>query len=174
MRKILVALDRSEMSEQVFDRAVTLAGATGAKLLFLHVTALFEGMTLSGAGEDLEAYMQQTREMEKLGLQLLRSFSDRAEAALSSYANRAPSAELDTEYSYRFGDPGRTICDVAEEWGADAIVLGRRGRNAAVEFLLGSVSNYVLHHAPCSVFVVNPRSKVESETEEAAAGATTA
>lgn len=172
MRKILVALDKSEMSEQVFEQAVALAGAIAAKLLLLHVTALFEGMTLSGNGEDLEAYMKQTREMEKLGLELLRSFSDRAEAALSSYANRAPLAELDTEYSYRFGDPGRTICDVAREWGADAIVVGRRGRNMAVEFLLGSVSNYVLHHAPCSVFVVNPRSKAESEGEKAAAEAT--
>ncbi len=38
--------------------------------------------------------------------------------------------------------------------GADLIVVGRRGRSGLSELILGSASNYVLHHAPCSVLTL--------------------
>ncbi|CCQ49032.1 hypothetical protein CWATWH8502_2292 [Crocosphaera watsonii WH 8502] len=38
----------------------------------------------------------------------------------------------------------------------DVIVMGHRGISGLQEFFLGSVSNYVLHHAPCSVLIVQP------------------
>lgn len=46
------------------------------------------------------------------------------------------------------------ICDVARSWKADLIVLGRRGYSGVKELFLGSVSNYVLHHTPCSILTV--------------------
>jgi phage terminase large subunit GpA-like protein len=47
-------------------------------------------------------------------------------------------------------------------------MVGHRGRTGLSEFLLGSVSNYVMHHAPCSVLVVNnPKADLASETEAA-------
>ncbi|MCZ8054719.1 MAG: universal stress protein, partial [Microcystis sp. LE19-12.2C] len=48
----------------------------------------------------------------------------------------------------------KTICKVAREENIDLIVIGRRGRSGLGELFLGSVSNYVLHHAPCSVLIV--------------------
>jgi len=47
------------------------------------------------------------------------------------------------------------ICELAIDWNADLIMMGRRGRSGIAEFFLGSVSNYVLHHAPCSVQIVH-------------------
>ncbi|HIK43734.1 MAG TPA: universal stress protein, partial [Leptolyngbyaceae cyanobacterium M65_K2018_010] len=41
--------------------------------------------------------------------------------------------------------------------GADLIVVGRRERGRIKAALLGSVSNYVVHHAPCSVLIVHSR-----------------
>ncbi len=49
--------------------------------------------------------------------------------------------------------PARAILDAASE-GADLIVMGSRGRGGLKGLLLGSVSQKVVHHAPCPVVVV--------------------
>ncbi len=52
------------------------------------------------------------------------------------------------------GSAQRIIVERAEDWGADLIVVGSHGYGFWSRTLLGSVSNSVLHHAPCSVLVV--------------------
>ena len=54
----------------------------------------------------------------------------------------------------REGDPADAILDVAEERKSDLIVVGNRGMTGAKRFLLGSVTNKVSHHAPCSVMII--------------------
>jgi nucleotide-binding universal stress UspA family protein len=54
----------------------------------------------------------------------------------------------------REGDAADAILDVAEEQGADLIVVGNKGMTGAKRFLLGSVPNKVSHHAPCSVLII--------------------
>lgn len=58
------------------------------------------------------------------------------------------------------GTPASAIVDEAAEWGADLIVVGSHGHGFWGRALLGSVSDEVIHHAPCSVLVVRaPGSK---------------
>lgn len=54
----------------------------------------------------------------------------------------------------RAGEAGPAICRLAEEVGADVIVVGSRGRGAIKRALLGSVSTHVINNAPCPVVVV--------------------
>ncbi len=54
----------------------------------------------------------------------------------------------------RAGRPGKVIVSEAERLGAEAVVLGSRGTSGIGGLLLGSVSNQVLHEAPCRVIVV--------------------
>ncbi|MGM0578992.1 MAG: universal stress protein [Myxococcota bacterium] len=54
----------------------------------------------------------------------------------------------------RVGSPGVTICDYAEEAGADLIVISSHGRSGLRRLLLGSVAETVLRHAPCPVLVL--------------------
>lgn len=56
------------------------------------------------------------------------------------------------------GFPDKTIIEEATSWNADLIVVGSHGRGFWGR-LLGSVSNGVVHHAPCSVLVVRKHDK---------------
>jgi len=51
------------------------------------------------------------------------------------------------------GKPGPALCELARDLGAHAIVVGSRGRGGIRRALLGSVSDYVVRHSPCSVVV---------------------
>jgi len=94
---------------------------------------------------------------------------------LRQFAAEATAQGIKTEFTQTAGDPGRVICDMANSWQADMIIVGNRGRSGLSEFFLGSVSNYVMHHAPCSVLVVH-KADIEDErqtaTTEATVGAT--
>ena len=51
------------------------------------------------------------------------------------------------------------------------IMVGNRGRSGRTEFLLGSVSNYVMHHATSSVLIVQG-TNTENQAADQAASAT--
>jgi len=55
------------------------------------------------------------------------------------------------ELVVRTGDPRVEILVEARSWGADLIVLGSHGRTGLRRLLMGSVAEYVMRHAPCSV-----------------------
>ncbi len=55
------------------------------------------------------------------------------------------------------GSPESRIVETAEEFKADLIIVGSHGYNSWERLLLGSVSDSVIHHAPCSVFVVRTK-----------------
>jgi nucleotide-binding universal stress UspA family protein len=76
------------------------------------------------------------------------------EATLQEAAEEVSAAGVTVETFAREGDPADAILDVAEERGADLIVVGNRGMTGAKRFLLGSVPNKVSHHAPCSVLII--------------------
>ena len=52
------------------------------------------------------------------------------------------------------GSPSVTITDFADEIKADLVVIGSRGLGLVKGVLLGSVSQYVVEHAPCPALVV--------------------
>lgn len=52
------------------------------------------------------------------------------------------------------GDPGSTLCRLAEQESADVLVIASRGRGAVKRALLGSVSTFVSNNAPCPVVIV--------------------
>ncbi len=54
------------------------------------------------------------------------------------------------------GDPAQTLCELAAERSARAIVMGSRGRGGLKRALLGSVSDYVVRNAPCPVVITGP------------------
>ena len=55
------------------------------------------------------------------------------------------------------GSAARAIVEAAKEWNADVIVVGSHGRGFWGRLTLGSVSDAIIHHAPCSVLVVRDK-----------------
>ena len=169
--KILVAVDHGDTCCRLFDQAVVLAQSTQASLMLLSVlTPEGDGSlaipSLSGTGyypmsmdETLwETYTERYREYEMAGLRRLRSFTD-----------KAMTVGVPTEFTQVPGNPGAAICELAKTWEADLIMVGSHGRQGLNELLMGSVSNYVMHHAPCSVLVVHKSKLADAFMANAAA-----
>jgi nucleotide-binding universal stress UspA family protein len=76
------------------------------------------------------------------------------DATLADAVERLEGSGLVVRTHTREGDPADAILDVAEEQGADLIVVGNKGMTGARRFLLGSVPNKISHYAPCSVLIV--------------------
>ena len=159
--KILVAIDRSTASRNVFETAVSLSKTTGANLMLLHVLSSEEKDNTSPSIDPkregdrldssiLEAYDRHWQELERQQQQRLE--------IMRSLVKEATAAGVNAEFTQTLGDPGETICNLAQTWSADLIVVGSRGLTGIKEMFLGSVSNYVTHHAPCSVFIVHKTS----------------
>lgn len=150
-RKILVALDRSPQTDIVFEQALELAKTQDAALMVFHCMPLdYRGST--GLYADMYA-----RELMDLSGEIQAEWNKEKEEArewLASYGQRATGQGVPTEWDLKVGDAAIAIRELTESWGADLVVLGRRGRRGLAEMVLGSVSNYVFHHVPCSVLIV--------------------
>ncbi|MEO1005225.1 MAG: universal stress protein [Cyanobacteria bacterium J06638_38] len=161
INKIIVAVDRSQHSKAVFNTAVSLAQATNGELMLLHILAKTEpehpiAPTFTYyplvQSQDYDTYQKEFARYEQQGLEFLRH--------LTREANQAG---VEPEFTQLAGNPGQIICDLAHNWSADLVVVGSRGLRGLKEMFLGSVSNYVTHHAPCSVLIV--RYALDSEPE---------
>ena len=73
------------------------------------------------------------------------------EATLRTVEERARARGLEASSEAREGDPADVLCAIAEDRGADLLVVGNRGMQRR---MLGSVPNSVSHKAPCSVVIV--------------------
>ena len=157
--KILVAIDHSTMSRKVFEAGLSLAQTTGASLMLLHVLSpedkdypppfIYSGLEYETSAEPiLEAYQEKVQKFEQQELQFLQSLTE-----------EATQAGVETEFTQTSDYPGRSICEQAQTWSADLILVGSRGLTGLKEMFLGSISNYVTHHAPCSVLIVREDSE---------------
>ena len=131
--KIVVGTDTSAAADLAVTRAAELARAHDAELIVLYVRPPLDAREVFDPNKlpDPERYLEGVRSR----------FSD-----------------VKLRWRLEQGDPAERICDVAEEEGADTIVVGNRGTHGRRRWFLGSVPNAVVQHAPCSVFVVDTRS----------------
>lgn len=157
--RILVALDNSTSNSSVFETALSLAKWADARLLLAHVLPCDDtesvelpqleqprstdhaGYSTQHHNPSLSPETQQVCEIQ--GLKMLREFH-----AL------ATTAGIGSDLAQPLANPGHQICELAIGWGADLIIVGRRGLTVADEIIQGSVSQYVTHHAACPVLIV--------------------
>jgi len=85
----------------------------------------------------------------------------KAEAIGNSDSSREAGVKAET--TVRQGDPRSEIVTEARDWGADLVVLGSHGRTGIKRLVMGSVAEYVVRHAPCSVEVARQREPHDTE-----------
>ncbi len=136
-KKIMLAVDLTEESLKVAERATQLVNAFDAEL---HVVHVIEPLSLAYGGDvpmDLSTVQEQIQ--------------DQAAAHLREFSATLNVPE--TRQHLIFGRPESEIQRTAEEAGADIIVVGSNGRHG-LALLLGSTANGVLHGASCDVLAV--------------------
>jgi nucleotide-binding universal stress UspA family protein len=141
---IVVGTDGSDTAKEAVRQAAELAKAVGASVLLV---SAYEPVP--------ESRLQQERSDVPMDVSWMVNPREDVQSVLDAEADRIRQAGVsDVETYAREGDPADAILDVAEEKGADLIVVGNKGMTGARRFLLGSVPNKVSHHAPCNVMIV--------------------
>lgn len=139
---ILIAVDGSEASRRAVEHAIALAGECRSQptlhLLYVHPPIPIGFAAGHVSRETLDAYYREEGERE------LAPARAQLEAARIAYTSHV-----------HVGQPGETICRVAQELGCQMIAMGTHGRGALAGMLLGSVAAKVSHFATVPVLLVH-------------------
>jgi len=159
MHRIVVGVDGSEAAAEAVAWTIGLARQTGAE-----VVAVF-GLTPPNYADYAGIAVLAPIEYDP-------QFKAELETAFRDTWCR-PLAESHIPYRAVFaeGRPATVIAAVAEAEGADLVVVGRRGRGAIAERLLGSVSHELAHHCPVPVVLISHQKKATAERPVGAAPA---
>jgi len=142
-RSIVVGTDGSATASEAVRQAIELAREVGADI---ELVSAYEPVS--------SARLRKEAQQAPQDLQWMVNQREDVDATLSDACEQIAAAGVAVRTYARQGDPADAILDVAEERGADLIVVGNKGMTGAKRFLLGSVPNKVSHHAPCSVLII--------------------
>jgi nucleotide-binding universal stress UspA family protein len=150
-KKIIWATDGSASAYRALPYAKVLAQHESASLLVAHVVETYAGSRAAG----LPVYVDEDEMQARIEQQVAELQAEGIDAELKTV----------TGLGIR---PAHAIAEVAKEAGADLIVTGTRGHTALGGLLLGSVTQRLLHIAPCPVLAV-PAAPRDSQPEAEAA-----
>lgn len=143
-KTIVVGLDGSDGAKHALEFALALARRDGAALVLGHV----EQDVIGKGGGPIRAV--ETEIQDEI---------DRQAEDL-----RADGVETTVEKASIFvGGPGAALAKIADDCGADLIVVGSRGQSAVVGILIGSVTHRLLHLAKQPVLVVPEEASLRTE-----------
>jgi nucleotide-binding universal stress UspA family protein len=137
--KILLCVDSSEHSKLAVEAVASQCRPHESEVRVLHV---LQPIAISAAPQMDPMY---TPELQDQGGEA-KKLVERVVAGLRSAGFQAESMLVK-------GDVRETVVEAAENWHADLIVVGSRGKGGLRRLLLGSVAEFVARHAPCSVLI---------------------
>lgn len=160
-RKVLVAVDGSDHSRRAIQ--FTCENVLGEKdlLVLLNIRQEFDDAEFYSTSSYKEEFDRRYLEGSQALLEQHSNFAKTIKQGLSDDTIRKISAA---------GDPREKILEEAELVKPVFIVVGSHGRGPVARTFLGSVSDYLVHHAPCPVLVVRPDQKSQALTKSVVPG----
>lgn len=137
MRKIAAAIDGSDYSDNVLDKAIEYARLLNAEILLIYCHRKFPKL-LGQPYRD----------------QIISTIMDETDAAVGPFLEKLAASGVPYEERFMEGPAGTTIPQVAECEQCELIIMGSRGLSNIEGLLIGSVTNRVLLLAKCPVLVV--------------------
>jgi nucleotide-binding universal stress UspA family protein len=147
--KILIATDASEFSNAAIDKCLEILRREDLEEVRV-ISVLEPPLTTA---EPFYGNVDFYRETENVVRKQAEDAVAQAEARLRAHAG-AKFAEGAITSEVLIGSPARRIVEEAQSRGTDLIVIGSHGYGFWERMMLGSVSQSVVHHAPCSVLIV--------------------
>jgi nucleotide-binding universal stress UspA family protein len=148
--KILVSIDGSQASENALAKALALAAPLKAEVVLLTVV------------EPLSSYIPEV--MMPTGdwvgwrglpdVELERKILSAGQSLLKKAQDTCSMSQVESRTRIETGQPRDVICHVAEQENPDILVIGSRGLGSVERLMLGSVSDYVLHHCQAPTLIV--------------------
>ncbi|TGL39834.1 universal stress protein [Leptospira perdikensis] len=138
IQKLIIPIDGSPSSAKALEFGLAIAKASNAKCYIVEVIEDFGPLPgyydAAPAGKDRVKWISEQR-FEKIHPILDETTVKWERVVIEGY-------------------PAEEICKLAEKEKADLIVIGSRGHGILGRFIMGSVSDRVVHYAPCSVTIV--------------------
>ncbi|MFI5043672.1 MAG: universal stress protein [Acidimicrobiales bacterium] len=146
MSTIIVCTDGSDLSIDAARRGISILGPSERTIL-VSVNTDHDPTLVTGAGGFAGPTMNQAEYDAAMA-----TANAAAETALEQTANALGLEGVEREV-LGGGDAGPAVVAFATEVGADAIVMGSRGRGGLKRAVLGSVSDHIVRNAPCTVVI---------------------
>ncbi|CAH1794367.1 unnamed protein product [Owenia fusiformis] len=142
-RTVAIAVDQSEHSKGAVAFYLTKLRVPGDKVVVIHCQEWFNldqaRLHYASGAAFQEMIEQEDARVESCKLEYTTILKDAGVDVLKSRSD--------------WGKPGEIVCQVAKEEGCDFIVIGTRGQGKLRRTIMGSVSDYVIHHSECPVVV---------------------
>ena len=156
IRKIVVGVDSSASGVGALENAIALAQSCNAELKLVHVlTDSDPGAPQINGYAGGPFYPSISPTVVDSYQTAWKQFVDHSQILLDQQVATAQESGITASGTLPYGSPGLRLCEIAKTWQADLVIVGSRGLSRVSELLMGSVSNYILHHAPCSVLVIH-------------------
>ncbi|XP_047314387.1 universal stress protein A-like protein [Impatiens glandulifera] len=147
-KKVMVAIDVSESSHYALEWALQNLIDSNTQLIILTIQPLNEYSYLHASS------------FGSTPVELIQTFQENQRKVAMSLLEKAKEICIkhglveDVETITEVGDPKEVICEAVEKHNIQMLIVGSHGRGPLKRVILGSVSNYCMHNANCSVLVV--------------------
>jgi len=144
--KILITTDGSDFSREAVEKC--------CQMFIKPETTVIKIVSVYEISLPMDVFPAPTEFSEKLETGAREQAESFAEEAAEIIRRHFANADLNLTTQVSIGAPEQVVVETAKDWNADLIVVGSHGRGFWERMLLGSTTDALVHHAPCSVLVV--------------------